>query len=66
MNDEPKGYLAFRVGQGEMEYDLFPPMGYHMNVELGTVRVWDKEQTFLVQIADLIALRLPNSCLQGR
>jgi hypothetical protein len=63
MNEET-GKLTIRFGEHNETYELVPPCGYSVDPEARTVRVWDKDATYLIGTAWLIALELPNSVLK--
>jgi hypothetical protein len=60
-----KGKLVILVNQEEREYILDgPPMGYSVDMNLNTVRVWDSANTWLVNLDRLVELKVPNACLK--
>ena len=60
MNDE-RGMLTIRIGDLDKQYELVPPIGYKYTAGADTIRVWDRDNTWLVRVEWLVALQIPNS-----
>jgi len=58
MNDT--GTLTLMMAGKEESYTLEPPCGYEVQADSGTIRVWDRDSTWVISTDRLVALQLPN------
>jgi hypothetical protein len=61
---EEEAYLTVRFREQETRYNLVPPMGYNLDIRAGVVRVWDQDNTWVIGLEHLVALKLPNGFLK--